>query len=258
MSAALDIVDADIAYPGREVLHDVSLSVDRGEVLAVVGPNGVGKSSLVRCASGTMALVRGRVLVEGLSLAEMRPSERARKIAVVPQAIHIPPRFTAHQVVMMGRTPYLGWLEREGERDYSIVEGAMERTFTLDLAKRPMGELSGGEQQRVLVARGLAQAPQVLLLDEPTAHLDLQHQADVLGLVRSLVRDQGMAVMIALHDLNLVSRFADRVGLLSNGHIRAMGNPKQVLTPSLLEEAYGVRIQVIDHPVHGTPLVLPP
>lgn len=256
MSTVLEFFSAAIGYPDRDVLEDVNLTLEAGEVLALVGPNGVGKSSLVKAASGILTPQAGRIEVDGRDVLTMEPGERARWIGVVPQAVKVPPVFTARQVVLMGRTPYMGWLDREGEADHELAEEAMRRTFTLSLADRMMGELSGGEQQRVLVARSLAQAPRVLLLDEPTAHLDLRHQDEVLQLVRKAARQDNIAVLIALHDLNLVARYSDRVALLSDGTVKHKGLPREVLTPERLAKAYGVKIHVMDHPLHGTPLVL--
>ena len=255
MSAALAFEQVGVAYPSRAVLHGVNLAVEPGQVLAIVGPNGVGKSSLIKVASGILRPVHGRVLVDGRDVADFEPAERARTLAVVPQATRVPPAFTAEQVVLMGRTPFLGWLDREGPEDRARAAEAMQRTGTVELAGRPMGELSGGEQQRVLVARALAQSAGVLLLDEPTAHLDLRHQDETLRLVRSLAGEAGLAVLIALHDLNLVARIADRVALLSAGGVKKLGAPVEVLTPELLAAAYGLEIHVMDHPIHGTPLV---
>ena len=256
MSAALVFEEVGVAYPGRAVLHGVSLGIEAGQVMAIVGPNGVGKSTLIKVASGILRPVHGRVLVDGQDVGDLEPPERARRLAVVPQATRVPPAFTAEQVVLMGRTPYLGWLDREGPEDRARAAEAMQRTHTAGLAGRPMGELSGGEQQRVLVARALAQSAGVLLLDEPTAHLDLRHQDETLRLVRNLAGEAGLAVVIALHDLNLVARFADRVALLSDGGVKKLGVPQEVLTPELLAAAYGLEIHVMNHPIHGTPLVL--
>ncbi|MGA9532828.1 MAG: heme ABC transporter ATP-binding protein [Anaerolineales bacterium] len=256
MSPALTLNDVSLGYPDRLVLTDISLEVEAGEVFAIVGPNGVGKSTLIKAASGILPLQAGRIEVDGGQVTEWSPDQRARRIAVVPQATHVPPAFSARQVVAMGRTPYLGWLEREGPADRAQTEAALERTATMELAERPMGELSGGERQRVLIARALAQSAAVMLLDEPTAHLDLRHQDQILKLIQALAHDEGLAVLIALHDLNLVARFADRVALLSNGTVRKKGDPRQVLTPTDLAAAYGIEIHVMDHPVYGTPLVL--
>ncbi|MGD2253977.1 MAG: ABC transporter ATP-binding protein [Anaerolineales bacterium] len=247
---------ATFGYGNRAVLKDVSLTIQPGEVVAVVGPNGVGKSTLVKAASGVLPLMAGRVSVSGESLQKMAPALRARRVAVVPQAIQLPPAFLSVDVVLTGRTPYLGWLQREGERDHQIARRVMQRTHTLEQANRPVGELSGGEQQRVLIARALTQQAQVMLLDEPTAHLDLQHQNNILTLVRDLAEKDDLAVLLTLHDLNLVARFADRVALLSNGRLRKVGLPSEVLTPEELAPVYGITIHVVPHPIYGTPLVL--
>jgi iron complex transport system ATP-binding protein len=254
--AELELLNASLGYAEHPVLRQVSLRVDPGEVLAVVGPNGVGKSTLIKAASGALPPLSGEVRINGQDLRSLRPAARARLVSVVPQATDLPGSFLALDVVLMGRTPYLRWLENEGALDREAAQLAMQRTELAELAERPVGELSGGEQQRVLIARALAQQAPVMLLDEPTAHLDLRHQDQVLRLVRELARERSLAVLLALHDLNLVARFADRVALLSNGGVRALGKPEQVLTPDGLAEVYGMHIHVMPHPVFGTPLVL--
>ena len=252
----LSLEQVELGYPNLTVLRKVTLDVVPGEVLAVIGPNGVGKSTLVRVASGALPPLNGRVGINGSRLDELRPAERARLVSVVPQATNLPPNFTAQDVVLMGRTPYLGWFEIENEADHEAVREAMQRTDTLDMVDRPISELSGGEQQRLLIARALAQAAPIMLLDEPTAHLDLRHQDRVLGLVRALAKDEGLAVLLALHDLNLVAKFADRVALLSESVVRKVGTPEEVLEADLLAAVYGIRIDVVPHPVDGKPLVL--
>lgn len=245
-----------VGYGTKPVLHQVTIQLPPGEVLGIVGPNGVGKSTLIKVASGVLPPFQGRIWVGETDLSHLPPPERARLIAVVPQATQLPAAFQALDIVMLGRTPYLGWLGREGETDHRIVAEVMEKTGTAQLAGRRVGELSGGEQQKLFIARALAQTPSVLLLDEPTAHLDLKHQDEVLGLVRSLALDQGLSVMMTLHDLNLVARFADRVALLSNGMVYRLGKPSEVLTPQDLATVYGLEIHVIPHPFRGTLLVL--
>jgi iron complex transport system ATP-binding protein len=252
----LSIERATLGYGKNPVLRDVNLSVQPGEILAIVGPNGVGKSTLVKGACGSLPLLDGEVLIGGQYLSKLKPSRRACMVSVVSQAVNLPSAFYALDVVLMGRTPYLGWLEQESDRDRQIAMEAMARTETIDFAARPIGELSGGEQQRVLIARALTQSTPVMLLDEPTAHLDLRHQDNLLNLVRELARVDNLAVMITLHDLNLVARFADRVALLSNGRVRKIGAPDEVLTPDELADVYGIRIHVMSHPLDGKPLVL--
>ncbi|CAG0936522.1 Petrobactin import ATP-binding protein FpuD [Thermoflexales bacterium] len=251
----LSIENVTIRYEARTVLREVNLSVNAGEVLALIGPNGVGKSTLIRACSGSLKPIGGCVTIDGQDVHGLRVADRAKLMAVVPQAVRLPESFSVFETVLMGRTPYLGWLGREGEPDRSAVQSALERTCTLELAERPIGELSGGEQQRVLIARALAQSARTLLLDEPTAHLDLKHQAGVLSLVCDLAHAEQQAVLLALHDLNLAAQYADRVALLSNGTIAALGTPAEVLTEENLSPAYGLRITVYEHPAHGAPLV---
>jgi iron complex transport system ATP-binding protein len=183
--------------------------------------------------------------------------QRARWLAVVPQARSLPAAFTVYDTVLLGRTPYLGWLGQASAADHTKTRLAIERTQTGELAQRRVGELSGGEQQRVLLARALAQETPVLLLDEPTTHLDLRHQSSLLNLVRELAAQQDLAVLMVLHDLNLASIYADRVALLVNGRLEALGSPHSVLTERNLAEVYRVPVHVIPHPEYGNPLILP-
>ena len=246
-----------VSYGKRLALEGVSLCVQRGEILGVIGPNGAGKSTLIRALSGVLPIAGGKVYLGGEDIACLSPSQRARRLAVVPQARNLPPAFTVYESVLIGRTPHLGWLGQAGAADHARVRSALEAVQLVDLSDRRVGELSGGEQQRVLLARALAQDTPVLLLDEPTTHLDLQHQSGLLNLVRSLATERRLAVLMALHDLNLAALYADRVALLVGGKIEAIGSPQEVLTAAGLTEAFGVPVVVILHPEYGTPLVLP-
>jgi ABC-type cobalamin/Fe3+-siderophores transport system ATPase subunit len=245
-----------VQYGSRVVLRDIHLEVVPGEVLALIGPNGAGKTTLIRAASGGFPLTEGTVAVDGLAVRQMPVEVRARRIAVVPQAMRLPESFSVFDTVLMGRTPYMGWLGRESGTDRAIVQSAMERTLTLPLAARRIGELSGGEQQRVLIARALAQEAPFLLMDEPVAYLDIHHQAGILALVCELAHKEGLAVLMALHDLNLAAQYADRVALLAEGRLCALGSPAGVFQPERLSQAYGLPVSVITHPMHGTPLVV--
>lgn len=253
----LTIDHLSVSYGSRPVLHGVSLSVDAGEVLALIGPNGSGKSTLVRAASGVIPVAGGSVRAGELDLLATSSMQRARTMAVVPQAASLPPAFTVMETVLLGRTPYLNFLGQASDADETIARRALERVDALDLAERKIGELSGGEQQRVLLARALAQSTPILLLDEPTSHLDLHHQIGLLELVRLLVSEDGLAVLITLHDLNLAARYADRIALLVDGRITAQGPPEQVLDPAVISAAYHLPVTVIPNPLDGTPLVLP-
>jgi|DewCreStandDraft_5_1066085.scaffolds.fasta_scaffold02799_11 iron complex transport system ATP-binding protein len=257
IGATLGLQAIQVAYNGKAILKDISLEVRPGEILALVGPNGAGKTTLIRTASGVLTPTRGRVQVNGRDLNLLSPSERAQWMAVVPQAHQLPATFTVYQTVMLGRTPYLGWLGFPRKEDEDIVQQVLRRTQLEDLASRRIGELSGGEQQRVLLARALAQNTPILLLDEPTAHLDLHHQALILKLVRQTVQECGLAVLLAIHDLNLVSLYADRVALLVDGHLQREGRPAQVLTKSEIERAYGVEVELLEHPRLPAPFIIP-
>jgi iron complex transport system ATP-binding protein len=253
----LDIQSLSVCYGSRLILHEISLQVQKGEILAIVGPNGAGKTTLIRAVSGLIHPKNGRILVMGQDLENLNPTERARRLAVVPQARNLPGAYTVQQTVLMGRTPHLDWLGRARSPDYTRVQEVLSWTNTLALSERRIGELSGGEQQRVLLARALAQNTPILLLDEPTAHLDLQHQSIVLSLVAKTSREQGLSVILAAHDLNLVALYANHVAILVEGSLRATGTPQEVLTSENIEAAYHVPVRIISHPDYGTPLIIP-
>lgn len=239
------------------MLRGVSFSVSRGEVLGVIGPNGAGKTTLIRAISGVLPLAAGEVRINGQNIAALKPAERARQVAVVPQARSLPPAFTGWDLAMLGRTPHLNWLGQVSRSDEARVRQALVRAKAADLAPRRIGELSGGEQQRLLLARALAQEAPLLLLDEPTTHLDLKYQIGLLEQVCELVRRENLAVVVALHDLNLVSRYADRVALLVDGELRACGQPAEVLQPDLLGQVYQIPLQVLHNTDSGRPVILP-
>ena len=253
----LQIEALSVSYGPRRVLSDLSLEVASGQMLALIGPNGAGKSTLLRAVSGVIPARSGRARVDGSDLLRLSPIQRARLLAVVPQAVSLPPAFSAWETVLLGRTPYLNFLGQVSARDEEIARQAMTRVEALDLAERRIGELSGGEQQRILLARALAQSTPVLLLDEPTSNLDLHYQVSFMETLGNLARQANLAVLVAMHDLNLAARYCDRVALLVEGQITASGTPRQVLTPELISAAYHLPVQVIAHPFADTPLVVP-
>ena len=254
---SLQIQILTVNYGERTVLKNISLDIHAGEVVALIGPNGAGKTTLVKSLSGVLRPKSGSARIGEQDLYQLSSAQRARVLAVVPQARNLPEAFSVWETVLIGRTPYLGWLGQPSPKDIERSRWALRRTGTADFAERRMGELSGGEQQRVLLARALAQDTPILLLDEPTAHLDLRHQSLILNLVRELAQEQQLAVLMVLHDLNLVALYADRVALLVEGHLRALGTPVEVITPARLMEAYDVPLQVIPHPTNGTPFIVP-
>ena len=246
-----------VSYGTRRVLQDVSLDVQKSEVVALIGPNGAGKSTLIRAVSGVIPIRAGNVRTNGDNFGSLSPMNRARYMAVVPQAISLPPAFTVWETVLFGRTPYLGFLGQPSQDDEELARRALERVSALNFAGRRVGELSGGEQQRVLLARALCQSTPILLLDEPTAHLDLQYQVSLLEIVSDLAHHDKLAVLIALHDLNLAARYADRVALMVSGEIKALGKAAEVLRKDVIESAYKLSVQVVKHPFLDVPLVLP-
>ena len=258
----LRIENLSVSYGPRRVLTDVSLEVSSGEVVALIGPNGAGKSTLVRAVSGVIHVESGRIHCNSsdfpaLDLMAMSPMQRARSLAVVPQVASLPPAFTVWETVLMGRTPHLNFLGQVSARDEAISRLALQKVDALELSGRRVGELSGGEQQRVLLARALTQSTPILLLDEPTSNLDLHYQVSFMETVSALAHQEHLAVLVALHDLNLAARYADRVALLVDGQIKASGTPRHVLTPELISMAYHLPVQVIPHPFADAPLVLP-
>ena len=253
----LRIENLSVAYGPRLVLSGVSLEVNSGEVLALIGPNGAGKSTLLRAVSGVVPAKAGSVRTNGDALLSLSTMQRARVLAVVPQIASMPPAFTVWETVLLGRTPYLNFLGQVSEKDEEIARLALSRVDALDLAERRVGELSGGEQQRVLLARAMAQSTPILLLDEPTSNLDLHYQVNFMETVSSLAHQDNLAILVALHDLNLAARYSDRIALMVDGKIKAAGTPQQVLTPELISAVYHLPVQVITHPFANAPLVLP-
>ena len=244
------------AYRQQAIVDDVSLEVHIGEAVGVLGPNGAGKSTLIKLLTRVLKPNRGRVEIDGVEVGSFGPLELARRVAVVPQGGELPASFRASDIVMMGRTPHLGFLARERALDREVVERVMRRTDCWRLRRRQVGELSGGERQRVILARALAQEPRYLLLDEPTSHLDLRYQADLLRHMRKEV-ELGLGALVVLHDLNLAARICDRLVVLHEGVLIAEGTPEEVLREPLLNRVYGANTSVFAEPGTRTPVVLP-
>ena len=244
------------SYDSVPVLEEVTFTAVGGEVLGIIGPNGSGKTTLLRCLNRTLSPRVGTVLIDGEDIHDLSRRDIARRMGVVPQEPGTPFPFTVWEFVLMGRYPHARPLSGTGARDLAAVEEALCLTDILALAERPVTELSGGERQRVLLARALAQEPEVFLLDEPTAHLDIGHQLEVLELVRRLTVKRELVTVLSSHDLNLAARFCDRLLLLSHGRVYAAGTPEEVLTPDRLRRVYGVEAEVRRHP-RGFIQVLP-
>jgi iron complex transport system ATP-binding protein len=241
--AALAFERLSFAYRERLVVREVTTSVARGEMVGLLGPNGAGKSTLLKLASGVLTASGGDILLLGSNLRRLGQREIARQVAVVPQDFSVQFAYTVRQIVALGRTPHLGVLGIERGEDRQAVEEALAETDLVNLADRVFNELSGGERQRVLVALALAQRSPIVLLDEPTAHLDIKHQIEVLELLRRLNRTRGLTVLAALHDLNLAARYFPRLILFRNAVV-AEGPPARVLDGALLTQVYETPVQV--------------
>ena len=242
-------------YNEHQVLKNVSFEVKRGEFLGILGPNGSGKTTLLNVIDGILIPQEGELWINGTSCNKLKRENLAKIIAVVPQESLMLFPFTVQEIVLMGRAPHLGKWRFEGETDFKIAHQAMEMTDTLSLMNRSMNALSAGERQRVLIARALAQQPQIMLLDEPTAFLDIKHQIDFFDLIKTLNKNQTLTVIGVTHDINLASLYCDRIILLRDGHIHCMGSPEEVIAESHIREVYETNVTVDRNPVTGQPRV---
>jgi len=251
----LELERISFKYAEKRVLQDVTLTVARGEFFGILGPNGSGKSTLLNLIDGIRLPCEGEIRLKGVAPGKMQRRDVARLVAVVPQEASWVFPLTVEEVVLMGRTPYIGRLAFESERDLTVVRSAMEATDILLFASRLMETLSGGERQRVLIARALAQEPEVILLDEPTSSLDIAHQIRTFDLIRSLSRSAGLTVVSVTQDMNLASLYCDRIAMLEEGRIHFLGRPGEVITEANIREVYGVNVVVDHHPLTGLPRV---
>lgn len=250
----------DFSYYNGLVLQDVSLALSPGSMTSLIGPNGSGKTTLLKILCGLLKPKRGQVLLEGQDIGRLSRRQIARKVALVPQELSVPFDFSVREMVMLGRTPYVRHLRGITAQDHQVVEGTLALTNTAPLAQRPFNELSGGEQQRVIIAMALAQEPRVLLLDEPVVHLDVNHQVEILELIRRLNRQTGLTVLATMHDLNLASLYFDRLVLLNKGRIIASGSPGDVLREDMIRRVFHAEVRIQPHPVRPRPqlVLLPP
>jgi len=237
-----------VTLGGESILDDVSFEVSQGSLVGLVGPNGAGKTTVIKTINGLCDPDDGWVRIDGDRVSALSARAVSQRVATVPQDTSLGFDFPVRDVVSMGRTPHRSRFERESVADRAAVERALRRTRITEFADRPIGSVSGGERQRVVLARALCQDTPGLLLDEPTASLDIGHGVRILGLVRDLV-SEGMTALAAIHDLDLAARFCDELVLLSDGEILATGTPDVVLTEPHLEEAFDVRVAVTSHPV---------
>jgi len=231
-------------YRSRRILKDLNLIVEDSEILGLVGPNGSGKTTLIKCMDRILKPA-GSIILDGQDIKDISQRELARQMGYVPQSSPAPPNITVFDSILMGRRPHLGW--RVSENDLDKVVEVMEMLHIEDFAMKDFSELSGGQRQKVLIARALAQEPSVLLLDEPTSNLDMKHQLEVMETIRSLVLARGISAVMAIHDLNLACRFVDKLAILKDGTIHAAGEPSSLLTEETIRSVYGVEAVVMGH-----------
>lgn len=255
-SVGLVAEDVSFGYGDLPAVVHARLALVPGDMLALAGPNGSGKTTVLKLLAGDLRSQTGQVMLDGVDLRHQSPRARARRIAVVPQHVDPALGFPVRAVVAMGRSPYTGWFGTIGDGDRSAITRALEDTDVLSLADRPFNTLSGGEQQRVSLAMALAQDTSYLLLDEPTVHLDLQHQHQLLELLRHLQQQRGLGVVAVMHDLNLAALYFDTVTVLQHGRVVAAGQTGDVLRDPNALAVFGAPLRLIDHPDNGVPQLL--
>ncbi|UCD20067.1 MAG: heme ABC transporter ATP-binding protein [candidate division WOR-3 bacterium] len=242
------------SYDVNRVVEDVTLSLTESEFVGIIGPNGAGKSTMLRLMCGILKPAAGEIELFGAELSGQPQRKVAQRVAFVPQETHFALNFAVEEVVMTGRYPYQRPFAREKKEDFEAVNNAINVAAVDDLRKRPVNSLSSGERQRVVIARALAQSPQMLLLDEPTSHLDLHHQCAIMELLKKL-NTRGLTVVVVHHDLNLASLYCQRLVLMHRGRVKATGTPHELIKQKILKEVYETEVLVMEHPDKGVPQV---
>jgi iron complex transport system ATP-binding protein len=250
------LLDASFSYADGFALHHINLLVPGGQMVGLLGPNGSGKTTLLRLATGVLTPSKGNVRVGGVSLGELSRKKVAQRIAVVPQQFNIPFAYTVEEVVLLGRTPFVHGLVGNGKRDRQIASTALELTGMVGFRNRYFNDLSGGERQKTVLAMALAQEPTLLLLDEPTAHLDISHQIEILELLQKLNRERKVTVVAAMHDLNLAALYFERLVLLDRGSVFADGSPDSVITKEIIHRVFSATVEVGRHPKTFAPQII--
>lgn len=256
MPALFTLDRVDVVIDSFRVLKGISAEISAGELMGIIGPNGSGKSTLLRTLAGILSPASGSVQLDGREVSAIPRAELARRLAVVPQDCPVAFDYSVLEIVLMGRTPHLGRLGLESKADLDVALWALQETNLLYLADRRINTLSGGERQRVMIARALAQQTEILFLDEPTAHLDINYQVETLCLIKRLNVEQAKTVVIILHDVNLAAEFCDRLIMMCDGRLYACGEPEEVVTAENVQKVYGTGVTVRRHPTSGRPYVL--
>jgi len=251
----IEIDDLTLGYPALDILREINLSVEKGGFFGIIGPNGSGKTTLLKGLGRILLPSAGTITIEGRELSEYSFRDLAKEMGVVPQETNISFDFTVRDIVMMGRHPYIKRFSSESVKDVEIARHAMEVTNTLAFADRSVNEVSGGERQRVIIARALAQQPRILLLDEATSHLDISHQIEILNIMKNLKGE--VTIVGVFHDLNLASYYCDRMVMIDEGRIAAIGTPNEVLTRENLKKTFSIDSVIRTNPMTGRPYVIP-
>ncbi|MFH1318542.1 MAG: ABC transporter ATP-binding protein [Candidatus Omnitrophota bacterium] len=256
MGSILKIQNLSYGYDSRKILHNINFTIAKGEFIGIIGPNGAGKSTLFRTISRVLKPWQGNIIYKEKDIACYLPQEFAKEVAVIPQILEVPFGFSVEEFILMGRFPHIGRFSRLKAEDYKILNNILNLTDTYSLKDRKLFELSGGERQRVILGQGFAQEPSLLLLDEPTSHLDIAHQIHLLDLIKKMNRDKGLTVIIVFHDLNLASSYCKRLLLLNEGRIFKDGTPSEVLTYQNIEDVYKTIVVLKKNPINNKPYVL--
>lgn len=255
MEPVLTLRNIGYRYGDDWALENINLDVGEGEILGILGPNGSGKSTLLKVMDNLLVPQEGHIKIRGMSYKDMKRAAFAREVAMVAQENHFRFSFSCLEVVVMGRFPHLKRLQFEGKRDLEMAVNSLRATHALELSGRSIHDLSGGEKQRVLLARALAQEPKVILLDEPTSFLDLKYRREIFGMISSLSSEKGVSVVLVSHDIDLAAQYCHRLVMLKNGRIFAMGKPDEVVTTQAVEDVYECPVLVDKHPLSGKPRV---
>ncbi len=256
MNTLLKIADVSVGYYREEIIKGLSLEIKEGDFLGLIGPNGSGKTTLLRAATRVLSPYKGNIYFKDKNILHINLKEFCRSVAFVSQDIGVNFTFSVWEMVLMGRIPYLNRLQFESQKDINAAEIALTKTDTQNLKQKFMDELSAGERQRVIIARALAQEPVLLFLDEPTAHLDIGHQIQVMDMLKKLNRENNLTIVMVLHDLNLASAYCNRIALLNSGTIFKEGSPEEVLTYQNIEAVYNTLVLVNENPLTKKPNVL--
>lgn len=257
MDKIIEVEGLNFKYDERLILNDAAFDVEPGSFVSIIGPNGSGKTTLLKNISGVLRPLSGSITLKGRGIEKYKKKELARIVAYVPQSTTIDFGFTVEDIVMMGRSPYMGPFGSETIEDIRIAEASMKLVGIYELKDKKINEISGGEKQRAIIACALAQKPEIILMDEPVSNLDIQHQIKVLNLVKKLCEEQNMTAIVVLHDLNLSSEYSDNIILMKDGRIEKAGSPDEIINEDNIKRVYNTDTFLIKSPVSGRPYIIP-